>query len=180
MPRDPFITSPTSVENVADVSLDSHERGLDSIVEHDEPLPKVPSEPPWPQHSRRVFSIGGFLGRLVNLFLRLFVDLFTYTLRVLSAIMNIVGQALGGAFDALFKKPLQWIGGSGLASLLKWLIIGAVLYSVFLALKRTSLADYIPSLPSQTTRYQAPEAPAANIAELSERLQALENALAGL
>jgi Sad1/UNC-like protein len=165
---------------VADVSLDSHERSLDFIAEHDESPPNVPSEPPWPRRSRRAFSIGGFLGRLVNLFLRLFVDLFTYTLRVLSAIMNLVGQALGGAFDALFNKPLQWIGGSGLASLLKWLIIGAVFYSVFLGLRRTSLVDYIPSLPSQTTHYHAPEAPAANIAELSERLQALENALAGL
>ncbi|KAF8501670.1 UNC-like C-terminal-domain-containing protein [Russula emetica] len=179
IPRDPFITSPTSVENVADVSLDSHERGLDSIAEHNE-SPKVPSEPPWPQRSRRAFSIGGFLGRLVNLVLRLFVDLFIYVLRVLSAITNIVGQALGGAFDALFKKPVQWIGGSGLAFCLKWLIIGAVLYTVFLGLKRTNLSGYIPSLPSQTIRYQAPEVPAANIAELSERLQALENAHAGL
>jgi SUN domain-containing protein 1/2 len=106
--------------------------------------------------------------------------MFIYVLRVLSAIMNIVGQALGGAFDALFSKPVRWIGGPGLAFCLKWLIIGAVLYTVFLGLKRTNLADYIPSLPSQTTRYQAPEVPAANIVELSERLQALENALAGL
>jgi SUN domain-containing protein 1/2 len=63
---------------------------------------------------------------------------------------------------------------------LKWLIIGAILYSILLGLKRTTLASYIPSLPSQTTRYQAPEAPAANVAELSERLQALENAITGL
>jgi SUN domain-containing protein 1/2 len=159
--------------------LDSPDRGLDSIAEH-ERLPEVPSEPSWPQRSRRAFSIGGFLGRLVNMVVRLFVDLFIYVLRVLSAIMNIVGQALGGVFDALFNKPVQWIGSSGLAFFLKWLIIGAILYTVFLGLKRTDLAGYIPSLPSQSTRYQAPEAPAANIAELSERLQALENALAGL
>jgi SUN domain-containing protein 1/2 len=159
--------------------LDSHDRGLDSIVEHDEAL-KVPSDPHWPQRSRRAFSVGGFLGRLVNLVIRLFVDLFIYVLRLLSSIMSIVGQAFGGAFDSLFNKPAQWMRRSGPAFLLKWLIIGAVLYSAWLGLKRTSLADYIPSLPSQTTRYQAPEAPAANIAELSERLQALENALAGL
>ncbi|KAF8462335.1 hypothetical protein DFH94DRAFT_788351, partial [Russula ochroleuca] len=178
--RDPFINlSPTSLENVADVMLDSHDRGLDSIVEHDEAL-KVPSDPHWPQRSRRAFSVGGFLGRLVNLVIRLFVDLFIYVLRLLSSIMSIVGQAFGGAFDSLFNKPAQWMRRSGPAFLLKWLIIGAVLYSAWLGLKRTSLADYIPSLPSQTTRYQAPEAPAANIAELSERLQALENALAGL
>jgi SUN domain-containing protein 1/2 len=159
--------------------LDSPDRGLDSIAEHDE-SPKVPSEQPRPQRSRRAFSVGGFLGRLVNLILRLFVDFFIYVLRFLSAIMNVVGQAFGGAFDALFKKPTQWIRRSGPAFLLKWLIVGAILYSALLGLKRTSLAGYIPSLPSQTTRYQAPEAPAANIVELSERLQALENALAGL
>ena len=159
--------------------LDSPDRGLDSIVEHEEAF-KAPSEPRWPQRSRRAFSVGGFLGRLVNLVIRLFVDLFIYVLRLFSSIMNIVGQGLGGAFDALFNKPAQWMRHSGPAFLLKWLIIGAVLYSILLGLKRTSLASYIPSLPSQTTRYQAPEAPAANIAELSERLQALENALAGL
>jgi hypothetical protein len=61
----------------------------------------------------------------------------------------------------------QW-SRSGPAFLLKWLIVGAILYSALLGLKRTSLAGYIPSLPSQTTRHQAPEAPAANIVELSE------------
>ena len=179
IPRDPFIiSSPTSLENVADVTLDSHERGLDSIAEHND-APKDPSGL-WPRRSRRAFSVGGFLGRLVNLILRLLVDSIIYVLRFLSAITNIVGQALGGAFDALFSKPAQWLRRWSPAFVLKWLIIGAVLYSIFLGLKRTSLASYIPSLTSQTTHYQAPEAPAANIAELSGRLQALENALAGL
>jgi len=179
VPRDSSVPPPTSFEHDADVTLDSQERGLDSIVEHDEAL-NYPSEPPRLQYSRRAFSVGGFLGRIVNLVLRLFVDLFIYVLRILSAITNIVGQGLGGAFDALFSKPALWILRSNPAFLLKWLIVGAVLYSILLGLKTTSLVDYIPSLPSQTTRYQAPEAPAANIAELSERLQALENALAGL
>ena len=159
--------------------LDSPDRGLDSITERDEAL-KVPSELSRPQYSRRAFSVGGFLGRIVNLVLRLFVDLFIFVLRILSSITNIVGQGLGGAFDALFHKPIHWIRHSNPAFVLKWLIVGAILYSVILGLKRTSLVSYIPSLPSQTTRYQAPEAPVANIAELSERLQALENALAGL
>ena len=177
--RDPFIvSSPTSLENVADVTLDSHEQGLDSIAEHE--ISNAPSEQPWPRRSRRAFSVGGLLGRLVNLVLRLFVDSFIYVLRFLSAIMSIVGQALGGAFDALFNTPAQWLRRWSPAFLLKWLIIGAVLYSILLGLKRTSLAGFIPSLPSHATRYQAPEAPAANIAELSERLQTLENALAGL
>jgi len=180
LPRDPSAPPlPTSIDDAADITLESHERGLDSIAEHNEAL-KVASELPRPQYSRRAFSVGGFLGRIVNLVLRLFVDLFIYVLRILSAIMNVVGQGLGGAFDALLNKPTYWIRHSNPAFVLKWLIVGAVLYSVFLGLKRTSLVDYIPSLPSQTTRYQAPEAPAANIAELSERLQALENALASL
>ena len=179
VPRDLSVPPPTSFENNGDVTLDSQERGLDSIVEHDEAL-NHPSEPPRLQYARRAFSVGGFLGRIVNLVLRLFVDLFIYVLRILSATMNIVGQGLGGAFDALFNKPARWLRHSNPAFLLKWLIVGVVLYSILLGLKRTSLVDYIPSLPSQTTHYQAPEAPAANIAELSERLQALENALAGL
>jgi SUN domain-containing protein 1/2 len=180
LPRNPSAPpQPTSIEDAADISLDSNERGLDSIVEHDEAL-KVASELPRPPYSRRAFSVGGFLGRIVNLVIRLFVDLFIYVLRILSAIMNIVGQGLGGAFEALFSKPTRWIRHSNPASVLKWLIVGAVLYSVSLGLKRTSIIDYMPSLPSRTTRYQPPEAPAANIAELSERLQALENALASL
>jgi SUN domain-containing protein 1/2 len=179
VPRDSSVPPPTSFEHDAEVALDSQERGLDSIVEHDEAL-NHPSEPTRPLYSRRAFSVGGFLGRIVNLVLRLFVDLFIYVLRILSAITNIVGQGLGGAFDALFSKPAHWILRSNPAFLLKWLIVGAVLYSILLGLKTTSLVDYIPSLPSQTTRYQAPEAPAANIAELSKRLQTLENALAGL
>jgi SUN domain-containing protein 1/2 len=106
--------------------------------------------------------------------------MFIGILRIVSAITNIVGQGLGGAFDALFSNPAHWVLRSNPAFLLKWLIVGAVIYSILLVLKTTNLVDYIPSLPSQTTRYQAPEAPAANIAKLSERLQASENALAGL
>ncbi|KAH9960804.1 hypothetical protein BC827DRAFT_1260619 [Russula dissimulans] len=171
---------PTSFEDAADVALDSHERSLDSVAEHDEAL-KGPSEASQPQLSRRAFSVGGFLGRIVNRMLRLVIDLFIYVLRALGAIMNIFGQALGGAFDALFSKPARWITHLNPAFLLKWLIVGAALYAGLLGLKRTSLVRYIPSLPSQTTtRYEAPEAPVANIAELSERLQALENALASL
>jgi hypothetical protein len=41
-------------------------------------------------------------------------------------------------------------------------------------------STHIPPLPSHNTRYQAPEAPAADFAATSARLQALENALAGL
>ena len=162
------------------MALDNHNRSLDSIAEHDEAL-KDPSESSQPQLSRRAFSVGGFLGRIVNRMLRLVFDLFVYVLRALGAIMNIFGQALGGAFDALFNKPARWITHSNPAFLLKWLIVGAVLYAGLLGLKRTSLISYIPSLPSETTtRYEAPEAPVANIAELSERLQSLENALASL
>jgi SUN domain-containing protein 1/2 len=149
------------------------------IVEHDEAL-NHPSEPPRLQYSCCAFSVGGFLGRIVNLVLRLFIDMFIGILRIVSAITNIVGQGLGGAFDALFSKPAHWVLRSNPAFLLKWLIIGAVVYSILLGLKTTNLVDYIPSLPSQTTCYQAHEAPAANIAESSEQLQALENVLAGL
>ncbi|KAI9512091.1 hypothetical protein F5148DRAFT_974196 [Russula earlei] len=156
---------PTFLENDADVTLHSHERSLDSITEHE--ALNAPSGSPLPRHSRRAFSVGGFLGRIVNLALRLLGYILFGVLRVLSTIMDTIGQALGAQSNPAF--------------LLKWLIVGAVLYAGLLGLKRTSLVGYIPSLPAQTTtRYQAPETPAANIAELSARLQALENALAGL
>ncbi|KAI0250226.1 hypothetical protein BJV78DRAFT_1376715 [Lactifluus subvellereus] len=167
-------TSPEDVAHLPDTSLESHERGLDSIAEHDE-AETVTLQPRRPQHSRRAFSVGGLLGRIVNLVLRLFIHSFIYVLSTLSAITNVVGQGLGGAFDALFNKPAHWIRRSNPAFLLKWLIIGAVLYCALWGLWRLDL-----SLPSQSTRYRAPDAPAANIAEISERLQALENALAGL
>ena len=159
--------------------LDSHEQGLDSIAEYDEPE-KLASEAPQVQHSRRAFSAGGFLGRIVNLVLRVSASLLLFLVRTLAVILNIVRQALGGAFDALFSQPAHWMRRSNPALILKWLIVGAVLYTAFLGLRRVDLSNYIPHLPSHTTRYQAPEAPAANIAEISARLQALENALAGL
>jgi SUN domain-containing protein 1/2 len=167
------------VAYVADATLESHEQGLDSIAEHEEAATVAP-EAPQSQYSRRAFSIGGFLGRIVNLVLRLSINLFIYVLSALSAITNIVGQGLGGAFDALFTKPARWIRRSNPAFLLKWLIIAAVLYYAWLSLGSLDLLSYIPSLPSQTTRYRAPEAPADNIAEISARLQSLENAFAGL
>lgn len=159
--------------------LDSHEQGLDSIAEHDEPE-KLASKGPQVRHSRRAFSAGGFLGSIVNLVLRVSAGLLIFILRTLAVIANVVGQALGGAFDALFNKPAHWMRRSNPALILKWLIVGAVLYTAFLGLRRLDLVNYIPSLPSHTTRYQAPEVPAANIVEISARLQALENALAGL
>ena len=159
--------------------LDSHEQGLDSIAEYDEPE-KLASEAPQVQHSRRAFSAGGFLGRIVNLVLRVSASLLLFLVRTLAVILNIVRQALGGAFHALFSQPAHWMRRSNPALILKWLIVGAVLYTAFLGLRRVDLSNYIPLLPSHTTRYQAPEAPAANIAEISARLQALENALAGL
>ena len=159
--------------------LDSHEQGLDSISEHEE-LDKVSSEPPRVQRARRAFSAGGFLGRIVNFVLRISASLFVFLLRTLAVTINIVRQALGGAFDALFSQPAHWMRRSNPALILKWLIVGAVLYTAFLGLRRVNIISYIPPLPSHNTRYEAPEAPAANIAEISSRLQALENALAGL
>ena len=159
--------------------LDSHEQGLDSISEHEE-LDKVSSEPPRVQRARRAFSAGGFLGRIVNFVLRISASLFVFLLRALAVTINIVRQALGGAFDALFSQPAHWMRRSNPALILKWLIVGAFLYTAFLGLRRVNIISYIPLLPSHNTRYEAPEAPAANIAEISSRLQALENALAGL
>lgn len=159
--------------------LDSHEQGLDSISEHEE-LDKVSSEPPRVQRARRAFSAGGFLGRIVNFVLRISASLFVFLLRTLAVTINIVRQALGGAFDALFSQPAHWMRRSNPALILKWLIVGAFLYTAFLGLRRVNIISYIPLLPSHNTRYEAPEAPAANIAEISSRLQALENALAGL
>jgi SUN domain-containing protein 1/2 len=112
--------------------------------------------------------------------LRLSINLFIYVLGALSALTNIVGQGLGGAFDALFNKPARWIRRSNPALLLKWLVIAAVLYYAWLGLWRLDFLSFIPSLSPQATRYRAPDAPAANIDEISARLQALENAIAGL
>ncbi|KAH9972829.1 hypothetical protein BGW80DRAFT_1312790 [Lactifluus volemus] len=163
LPRHPSIPPPTSPETWPTLLMQPEHEEVDKS-----------------QHSRRAFSVGGFLGRIVNLVLRLFINLFIYVLSALSAITNIVGQGLGGAFDALFTKPARWIRRSNPAFVLKWLIIAAVLYYAWSSLESFDLLSYIPSLPSQTTRYRAPEAPADNIAEISARLQSLENAFAGL
>ncbi|KAH9037831.1 hypothetical protein EDB85DRAFT_1934759 [Lactarius pseudohatsudake] len=177
-PRAPSIP-PRDAAHVSDAALDNHEQGLDSIDEHDE-SEKLVSESLRVQHPRRTFSAGGFLGTIVNLVLRVSASLLIFLFRAFAMITSIVGQALRGAFDALFNQPAHWIRRSNPALILKWLVVGAVLYTAFLGLRRLNFANYIPSLPSHETRYQAPEVPAANIAEISTRLQALENALAGL
>ncbi|KXN84739.1 Spindle pole body-associated protein sad1 [Leucoagaricus sp. SymC.cos] len=84
-------------------------------------------------------------------------------------------------------RPVLWLRTSDLslaAKLIKYLTLGALAYAVWYGLMETDIASHLPTLslsrPSSRPIYTAPEVPAADIAELSERLQRIEVALSGL
>ncbi|KAI0264452.1 hypothetical protein BC834DRAFT_956783 [Gloeopeniophorella convolvens] len=174
---------PTAIADgqVADASLESYEQGLDSIPEIEEPEKEAyASGTPKAERPRAAFSAGASLGYIVNFAVRALGALFVLALRGLSAVSNSLGQGLGGAFDVLVNQPTKWLRTWNPAPLFKWLIVLSVLYAAWLGLNKTNFTSYIPSLPSRGPRYQAPSAPAADVTEIAARLQALENALAGL
>lgn len=96
-----------------------------------------------------------------------------------------MGRVLGTTFDVLFNQPSRWVVGGGFV---KYVVLGLTLYAAWHTLRgqdgNGALERWLPpSLSrSDTTRYRfrAPDIPAADIAELSARLQSIENVLSGL
>ncbi|KAI0044926.1 hypothetical protein FA95DRAFT_207587 [Auriscalpium vulgare] len=177
VPPAPLIPFHEDMAQLGDTSLDDYEQGLHSISENDE----GDIQPHSYRQSSRSASIGGLLGRLVHFALRLVLGVVSIIFRLLAAIMGFAGRVLGGVFELLVQKPARLLNGANsapLAALFKYLIVVAIIYVAWGALRKADLSSFLPSRPSAP--YQAPDIPAGNIAEISARLQALENALAGL
>lgn len=139
-----------------------------------------------PRASSRPWSIGGFLGNAVHYLLKGGKNASLRILQFLMMIMFVVGRIIGTIFDVIFRRPSQWIGhaNSGPAMLIgKYIALGGIALFAWYMLQ-DPVAHWIPRLPNfklgGDTTYRAPEVPAANIAELSARLQRIENALSGL
>ena len=144
------------------------EGGLASIPEIEEPLEtEVESDFPHLRTSSSPFSVGGALGRLVNVILRSTMGIVSSVLSVLGYISWALTQVLGAALDG--PKNL-WKNNAG-----------ALVALVFLALVAYVLRQggtTVPWIaPSKPADYTPPEAPAADVSELSTRLQTLERAL---
>ncbi|KAG6862574.1 hypothetical protein C0995_000123 [Termitomyces sp. Mi166 len=130
---------------------------------------------------QRSSRIGGPLGQLVNFIFRNLFALVSIVWQLFTSVFYLSGGLTANIYDVLFRRPLSWIVFAGAGPLLKAVTIGLVfsgLYSL-----RQPLLQYLPAprlgAPPQPV-FQAPEIPAANIAELAARLQAIETALAGL
>jgi SUN domain-containing protein 1/2 len=108
----------------------------------------------------------------------------------------LIGRVCGTAFEVVFSRPGRWLAGSaGFVKVLVVLAVGALVARYVMVEGQvggigrwipSSLPSLqsipLPSFPSLSRSYQydAPSIPASTIAELSARLQAIENALSGL
>lgn len=166
--------------------MDIEDGLLHSIPEEENPLgdDDYRSEGPLVHHnnsSSTPFSIGGSLGRLVNLVWRAFAGLFALIYQILSMVFMLLGLVFGTMFEIAFNRPAHWLSGVRVGPLGKYLVVGLALWASWYALQSPSVSHWLPSLPSRSsTRYQAPDVPAGSIAELAARLQSIENALSGL
>jgi SUN domain-containing protein 1/2 len=123
------------------------------------------------QRARSAYSFGGLLGKVVNLVIRVI-------LLTISRVGHAAGRAVAVSYDLFFQRPAKFIGTANLAPFFTLLLISAVCFGLFTALRNSSLPPFFGG--GSAPVYQAPDVPASNIAEISARLQALENALAGL
>ena len=144
------------------------ESGLASIPEIEEPLETdVEPDVPYPKTSAPTFSIGGFLGKLVNVILRSIMGTISSIFSVLGYISWASTQALGTILDG--PKNL-WKNNSGALVALVVLMLAVYLF-------RQGGMAVSWTAPSKPADYTPPSTPATDVSELSTRLQTLERAL---
>ena len=118
-------------------------------------------------------GIGGKLGKLVHSF-------WTLVMSSISITFHIFGKVLGMIFDILILRPVRFVSRVNFAQVKPYLVLAVVIV----------LAGYLTQLSMTDsakhwtrggkTQYTPPDAPAADIAELNERLRSLESMLSGL
>ncbi|KAG6909054.1 hypothetical protein DXG01_002206 [Tephrocybe rancida] len=170
-----------------DTSMDI-EQGLNSIPEGDEDfLPDIEDEPqhPPPQPQRRSVSrppssrIGGPLGQFVHYIMAKILSLIILGWSLFSSFFYFSGGFMGHVCDILVLRPFRLAARASSGPLLKAIILGLAISGLY-TLREPLLQYVVPRLGSRPPVYQAPEAPAANVAEFAARLQVLEAALAEL
>ncbi|VDC07514.1 unnamed protein product [Peniophora sp. CBMAI 1063] len=163
----PFESSLDSIDEsqpplISDDSFNSHQRAPS--------LPRRVPKNPKPKRSAR--SLGALTGRAVNVVLRLILFALSESLRAL-------GRALGTVFDATIRKPAKLLGSTNFTPFIQIASVALIGYLFYSGLRSVNLGHlFSPSTPAPV--YTPPDVPAASIAELGARLQALENALGKL
>ena len=162
------LSHPPEPPSFSEPSLEMAEGGLASIPEIEEPLETdVDPDVPHPIKSTPSFSIGGFLGKLVNVILRSIMGIISSIFSVLAYISWVSTQALGAVLDG--PRNL-WKSNSGALVSIVVLIL-----AVYVLRQGGITVSWIT--PSKPIDYTPPGTPAADVSELSSRLQALERAL---
>ena len=162
------LSHPPEPPSYSDPSLEMAESGLASIPEIEEPLETdMELDFPHPNASGSSFSIGGFLGKLVNVILRSILGITSSLFSVLGYISWASTQALG----IVLEGPRNlWKNNSGaLVSLL------VLLLAVYILRQGGTIISWVS--PPNPVDYTPPETPAADVSELSARLHSLERAL---
>jgi len=118
------------------------------------------------------------MGSTVHLAAKIVLWLISGILSLLSMVTFLFGQVFGTTFDLLCRRPAGWARGVGLST--KYLIPAVVLVCAWYVLRDASLASYIPFPTKRLPQYHAPDAPPADLAEFSERLLRIENAISGI
>ncbi|KAF8134948.1 hypothetical protein EV363DRAFT_1212881 [Boletus edulis] len=152
--------------------------GLEVILESDEP-PAVDGVVN--TSDSRAFSIGGLLGRLVNIIAMFFFGIFEWILRVISLIFLSLGWVLGSTANIFFQKPITLIRSLDPRSftyLARLAIVALVIYLAWFKFY-DPLAQLLPYRAS-LRQYHPPDTPITNLDELVGRLQNIESALSGL
>ena len=168
VPPQSRLSHPPEPPSYSDPSLEMAESGLASIPEIEEPL-ETDMEPEAPHHkaSGPSFSIGGFLGKVVNMILRSIMG-------VTSSIFSVLGYvswASTQAFGTILEGPKNlWKNNSGALVSVVVLVL-----AVYILRQGGITVSWITS--SKPADYTPPEAPAADVSELSTRLHTLERAL---
>ncbi|KZT22035.1 hypothetical protein NEOLEDRAFT_1098422 [Neolentinus lepideus HHB14362 ss-1] len=160
-----------------DTSMDI-EQGLDSIPEQDEYPPELDDSHYSDAPVRSGFSVGALLGKLVYLVTRSLKGALHFVLRLVGLVAILVGRIIGTVIDVLFRQPFRLLSHANTAGLMKlfaYVVVAALVYALW---RNASLLSWPSSRQRQP--FKAPGIPAADIAELSTRLQTIENVLSGL
>lgn len=173
------------------------EQGLNSIPEADEDdLPQDTPDTSYEQHHeqkqrQRSLSrpppssshIGGPIGSVVYFITRAFKFVIYTFIQILVTTLYALGRVFGTIASTVWVRPVEWAssaspGAQLLLALAKYAAIAAIILGTYHVLQEP-LMRYIPRMMPQPG-YHPPSVPASNIAELAQRLQRIENALASM
>ncbi|KAH7921043.1 hypothetical protein BV22DRAFT_1097203 [Leucogyrophana mollusca] len=180
IPRGSIPPQPLHHHTIPDEDLIAVDAGLHSIPETDEP-PLVDGWGNDEPSSSRSFSVGGLLGKVVNRVVRIVLRCLAFVVRVITLVFLLLGRVLGTVVDIVYQRPVSWfssINPGPVVLLGKYAISAAILYAAWYVLHDPVL-QWIPARTAPAP-YLPPNAPVANLDELSARLQSLESALSGL